>query len=122
MSIGLPADWDTGTNPNVRLRLASTDTTSGHTVIMQIATACSKGDGSTTDDVAFNAAQSLGTITLNTTASQQWDATLSNITMTGCVAGGMLRLKLSRTTDTATNVEIYGLGITIPRLITLQAN
>jgi hypothetical protein len=122
MSIGLPADWDTATNPNVRLRLASTDATNGHTVIMQIATACSKGDGSTTDDVAFNTAQSLGTITLNGNANRQWDATLTGITMTGCVAGGVLRLQLSRTTDTATNVEIYGLGITIPRLLTVQAN
>jgi hypothetical protein len=120
--IGFLGDWDTAANPNVRLRLASTDTTSGHTIIMQVATSCSKGDGSTTDDVAFNTAQSFSTVTLNTTANQQWDATLSNITMTGCVAGGILRLQLSRTTDTATNVEIYGLGITIPRLIAVQAN
>lgn len=121
-SIGLPADWDTGTNPNVRLRLASTDATNGHTIIMQIATACGKGDGSVTDDVAFNAAQSLSTVTLNGNANRQWDATLSGITMTGCIAGGVLRLQLSRTTDTATNVDIYGLGITIPRLLTVAAN
>lgn len=122
MSIALPADWDTSTNPSVRVRLASTDATAGHTIIMQVATACGKGDGTTTDDVAFNAAQSFGTVTLVATANQQWDASLSNITMTGCIAGGTLRLQLSRTTDTATNVEIYGLGITIPRLLTVQAN
>lgn len=121
-SIGLPLDWDSATNPSVSLQLASTDTTSGHTVIMQLATACQKGDGTTTDDVSFNTAQSFGTVTLNTTANQAWKTTLSTITMTGCSAGGILRMKLSRTTDTATNVRIYGLGVTIPRLLTVQAN
>lgn len=122
VSIGLPLDWDTATNPSVSLQVATTDTTNAHTIIMQIATACGKGDGTTTDDVAFNTAQSFGTVTINTTANQQWKTTLSNITMTNCTAGGLLRLKLSRTTDTATNVRVYGLGITIPRLLTVQAN
>jgi hypothetical protein len=122
ISIGLPLDWDSATNPSVSLQLASTDATNGHTVIMQLATACYKGDGSTTDDVAFNAAQSFATVTLNGTASRQWKTTLSNITMTGCTAGGILKLRVSRTTDTATNVEVYGLGLTIPRLLTVQAN
>ncbi len=120
--IGLPLDWDTTQNPYVSLQVASTETTSGRTINMQLATACAKGDGTTTDDVSFNTAQSLGTITLNTTANQAWKATLNSITMTGCTAGGTLRLKLSRTTDTATNVRVYGLGVTIPRLLTVQAN
>jgi hypothetical protein len=121
-SIHLPKDWDSATNPSVSLDLTSTDTTSGHTIIMQLATACAKGDGSTTDDVAFNAAQSFSTITLNTTNHQTWTATLSSITMTGCTAPGTLRLQLSRTTDTATNVGVVGMSITIPRILVMQAN
>lgn len=122
MSIGLPLDWDSAANIGVSIQLASTDATNGHTVIMQVASACGKGDGSTTDDVAFNTAQSMGTVTLNGNANREWKTTLSALTNTGCLAGGILRLKLSRTTDTATNVEIYGLGVTIPRLMTVQAN
>lgn len=121
-SIGLPLDWDSGVNPSASIQLASTDATNGHTIIMQLATACAKGDGSVTDDVAFNSPQSFGTITLNGTANREWKATLSNFTMTGCQAGGVLRIQLSRTTDTATSAQIYGVGITIPRLLTVQAN
>lgn len=121
-SIGLPLDWDSGANIGVSIQLASTDATNGHTIIMQVASACGKGDGSTTDDVAFNTAQSFGTVTLNGNANREWKTTLSALTNTGCLAGGILRLQISRTTDTATNVEIYGVGVTIPRLMTIQAN
>lgn len=122
MSIGLPLDWDSATGPAVSLQLASTDATNGHTIIMQLATACSKGDGTVTDDTAFNTVQNFGTVTLNGNANREWKTTISSLTTTGCTAGGILRLQLSRTTDTATNVEVYGLGLTIPRLLTVQAN
>lgn len=118
----LPADWDSGTNPYLSMDMASTDATNGHTIIMQVATICAKGDGTTTDDVAFNTAQSLSTITLNGNANRSWTATLNNFTMTGCAANSILFLKFSRTTDTATNVEIYQATVTIPRKIVVQAN
>jgi hypothetical protein len=31
-------------------------------------------------------------------------------------------VKITRTTDTATNVELYGAELTVPRLLTVQAN
>jgi hypothetical protein len=121
-SIHLPRDWDSSANPSVSLDLTSTDATNGHTIILQLATACEKGDGSTTDDVAFNAAQPFATVILNGNANRTWNTILSNITMTGCTAPGVLRMQLSRTTDTATNAGVIGLEITIPRLPVVQAN
>jgi hypothetical protein len=120
--VHLPNDWDSGTNPYLSMDMASTDAVNAHTIIMQVATICAKGDGSTTDDVAFNTAQSLSTITLNGNANRSWTATLNNFTMTGCSANSILFLKFSRTTDTATNVEIYQATLTIPRRIVVQAN
>jgi len=120
--IHLPNDWDSGASLDLSIDLTSTDATNGHTIIMQAATVCAKGDGSTTDDVAFNTAQSLGTITLNGNANRTWNATLTGLTKTGCIAGSTLWVKLSRTSDTATNVGVYGATLDVPRLLTVQAN
>jgi hypothetical protein len=67
----LPEDWDSNSNPFVRAFVVSTDTTSGHTIVPTVAVSCAKGDGSTTDDVAFNAAQSLSTITTGQASRKQ---------------------------------------------------
>ncbi len=120
--IHLPNDWDSGASLDISLDLTSTDATNGHTIIMQASTACAKGDGSTTDDVAFNSAQSFGTITLNGNANRTWNATLTGLTKTGCIAGSTLWVKVSRTTDTATNVGVYGATVDVARLLTVQAN
>jgi hypothetical protein len=122
ISLGLPLDWDGALAPAVSLHLASTTTTAGQTIQMQVASACAKGDGTTTDDVVWNAAQNMTLVTTNTIANQTWRTTLAALTMTNCSAGGLLRVKVSRTTDTATNVRLYGMGMTIPRLPTVQAN
>lgn len=120
--VHLPNDWDSGASLDISIDLTSTDATNGHTIIMQASTTCAKGDGSTTDDVAFNAAQSFGTITLNGNANRTWNATLTGLTKTGCIAGSTLWIKISRTTDTATNVGVYGATVDVARLITVQAN
>jgi len=88
---------------------------------MQAASSCAKGDGTTTDDVAFNTAQAFSTITLNGNANRTWTATLTGLTNTGCAVQGILWLKISRTTDTATNVGVYGATVDVPRLLTVQA-
>jgi hypothetical protein len=119
--VHLPKDWDAAASTDLSIDLTSTDATNGHTVIMQAATACAKGDGTTTDDVAFNAAQSFGTITLNGNANRTWTATLVGLTLTGCVAQGIMWIKISRTTDTATNVGVYGATVDVPRLLAVQA-
>lgn len=123
--IEIPEDWDSSANPYIRVQVASTDTTNGHTIIPQIQVSCAKGDGSTTDDVSFNASHSLSTITLNTTANQFWSSSnvqMNSTDMTGCVAGALMIIQVGRATDTATNAEFYSATVTIPRLITVQAN
>lgn len=120
--VHLPNDWDSAASLDISIDLTSTDTVNAHTIIMQAATSCAKGDGSTTDDVAFNTAQSFGTITLNGNANRTWNATLTGLTKTGCIAGSTLWIKISRTTDTATNVGVYGATVDVARLLTVQAN
>ena len=121
----LPEDWDTANNPYIRFQIASTDATLNHTIIPSIQVACYKGDGSTTDDVAANAAHSLSTTTLNGNANRFWSTSnvqMNATDMTGCVAGALVQVTVGRATDTATNAEFYSATITIPRLMTVQAN
>ncbi|MFY9560032.1 MAG: hypothetical protein WAQ52_07350 [Terriglobales bacterium] len=96
----------------------------GNTIIMQESAACAKEDGTTTDDVAYNAARSFSTFTLNANANRVWNATITrnSTDVTGCAAPGIMWVKISRTTDTATNVGVYGLDLTQYRLLTVQAN
>jgi len=121
----LPIDWDTASNPFIRFGIDTTDNTSGHTIIPSIQVACYKGDGTTTDDVAPNTAHSLSTITTSTNANQFY--TTSNVQMnatdlTGCVAGALVQVTVGRATDTATNALFYDAIVTVPRLLTTQAN
>jgi hypothetical protein len=121
----IPEDWDNTVNPYVRAYVVSSDTTSGHTIIPQVAISCGKGDGSTTDDVAFNAAHSLSTITTNTTANQFWSTSsvqLNSTDMTGCVAGAIMHVQVGRATDSNANASYYAMSVTFPRLMTLQAD
>lgn len=119
--VHIPKDANTSGSIDISIDLTSTDVTNGHTIIMQVASAFAKGDGSTTDDVAFNTAQSFSTITLNGNANRTWTATLTGITTTGIAAPGIMWLKISRTTDTATNVGVYGATVDVPRRLVVQA-
>jgi hypothetical protein len=124
-AVTVPEDWNSAINPFIRFQIASTDTTSGHTIIPQIKVSCAKGDGSTTDDVTFNAAHSLSTITTNTTANQFWSTAnvqLNSTDMTGCVAGSLMIVQVGRATDTSTNARFYSATMTFPRNTVSQAN
>ena len=121
----IPEDWDSSIRPYIRVQVASTDTTVGATIIPQIKVSCSAGDGSTTDDVTFNAAHSLSTVTLNATANQFWSTSnvqMNSTDMTGCSAGSMMIVQIGRATDTASQAGFYGATITFPRLLNVQAN
>lgn len=123
--VSIPEDWNTLLNPYIRFKIASTDATNAHTIIPSIQVACYKGDGSTTDDVAANAAHSLSTVTLNGVANRFWSTSnvqMNSTDVTGCVAGALMQVTVGRATDTATNAEFYGATITFPRLMTVQAN
>jgi hypothetical protein len=123
--LAIPEDWDSSSLPYIRFQVASADTTSGHTIIPEIQVSCSNGNGSTTDDVTFNATHSASTITTNTTANQYWSSSsvqMNSTDMTGCVAGALMTILVGRATDTATSAFFYGANVTFPRLITVQAN
>jgi hypothetical protein len=128
-AVTIPEDWDTGTDPYSRFQLAypGTDGSSSHTIIPQIKVSCAKGDGSTTDDVSFNAAHSSSTITLSSATANEFfvssNVQMNSTDVTGCVAGSLMIIQVGRATDTATSaVNFYGATVTFPRLITVQAN
>jgi hypothetical protein len=124
--MAVPDDWAGGSNyPYLRFYVSSADNISGHTVIPQITVSCQKGDGSTTDDVNFNAAHSATTITLNTIANQFWSNStvqLNSTDFTGCAAGSLMIVQVGRATDTAISASFYGVSVTFPRTLTIQAN
>ena len=108
----LPSDW-TGA---IDARLIFFDSSTSGTVIFQIATSCTATSGSTTDDLAFNAADNFATITLNATANAQWQAAKTGINTTGCSAGNTMQMKIIRATDTAANrARVKGLELTVRR-------
>lgn len=127
--LALPTDWDSGTNPYIKVGFASaTDTTNGHTVIPQIKVSCPTAtNGTVSDDAAFSAAQTLTTVTFGAAAVANGFYTTSvqigATQMTGCVAGGMMIVQVGRATDTATgNINFYYATVTVPRLLAVQAN
>lgn len=125
--IPIPEDWDTATNPSIRIYLSSSDATNAHTVIPSESVGCYKGDGSGTDDIAQSATRSLSTVTLNGVANRFWSTSnllLNSTDMTGCVGGSIMQVTIGRATDTATaaSVRFYGASITFPRLLVVQAN
>lgn len=123
--LAIPEDWDTSSNPYIRVQVASTDATNAHTIIPSIQVACYKGDGTTTDDVSPNAAHSLSTTTLNGNANRFWSGSsvqMNSTDMTGCVAGALMQVTIGRATDTATEASFYSATVTFPRKIVVQAN
>jgi hypothetical protein len=125
VQVEIPADWDTTKFPYVRFHLASTDGTSGHTIIPQVAIACMTGSGATSDDPAFQVAHTASTITLNGTANSFWNTSalqLNTTDLLNCVGGSSMIVQIGRAGDTATNAEFYGATVTFPRLLTVQAN
>ena len=128
-TLAIPEDWDTGTLPYIRFQLAypGTDGSSSHTIIPQIKVSCTGNGGTTTDDIAFQAAHSLSTITLSSATANLFFST-SNVQMnstdtTNCVAGGLMIIQVGRATDTATSAaNFYGATVTFPRLLAVQAN
>jgi hypothetical protein len=91
-------------------------TTSG-AVVWQLATACVAAGA--TDDPAFNTASTVTTTTQGT-ANQTSDSQITPLTMTGCAAGNILHLKLSRNAgvgaDTmAGTARLISVELVVPR-------
>jgi hypothetical protein len=124
-SFELPADWDTGIQPFISIYYGSGANSSG-TVKWTFSTACSKKDGSVTDDPAFVAES---TTTGNTMAviNRMWAETFQFTTLTSgnnCVAGSNVILKVTSGNGTATStVNVSKIVLSIPTLPnTAQAN
>src|SRR5262249_29260294 len=116
-------------NPFIRFDLAypGTDGASAHTIIPQIKVSCANGNGSTSDDVTFNAAHNSSTITLSSgTANLFFSSStvqMNSTDMTVCVAGSLMIIQVGRATDTATSAaNFYGATVTFLRLLTAQAD
>jgi hypothetical protein len=119
--VDIPGNWDSTSTVYAKVYFTQgANTTSGQTIIMQMATGCS----STTDDPSFNAAQAFGTATTGTTANTPYIETNTSVTMTGCSAGGNMNVKISRSgSDTATIApNVYWVSLTFQSLNTAGAN
>lgn len=114
--IGIPADWDSSVNPSARIFLIQGNANTGQTITMTLATGCGA-----TDDQAFNTAQGFSNITTNATAYTETEATLTNITMTGCTAGGLLDVKIGVSSLGTNQAWVQMVAVTFPRLLTVGA-
>jgi hypothetical protein len=112
----IPGDWSGAVDALVVFSDAST---SG-TVIWNIATSCDSTSGVSAGDNAFNAASAFSTVTLGNPPNAIWNVSSTSITMTGCVAGSYLHIKLSRAADTASSAaRLRGLQLTFRRTIVI---
>lgn len=123
--IEIPGDADltSGNYPYIKLFFTDGANTTG-TEIFQAQVSCYVSDFSATDDVAFATAQVFTTRTA-TAANRSGSENLqfNSTSMSGCVVGGSMIVKITRNTDTAASVvNVSKATITFPRLLTQQAN
>ncbi len=123
-SFELPNDWDTATQPYINIYYGSGANTSG-TVKWTFSSACTKADGSVTDDPAFNAESASAGRTM-AVANRMWAESVQFTALTSgnnCVAGSNVVVKITSGNGTATStVNVSKVVLTIPRLLTVQAN
>ncbi len=119
----LPADWDAVTQPYISIYYGSGANSSG-TVIWTVSSACSQMNGSTTDDPAFVAEPAFAPQTM-AAASRTWARNGQFTRMTGsnnCVAGSSVIIKVAVSGTAPSGINAYQAVVTIPRLLTVQAN
>lgn len=111
-ALDLPPDW-TGA---IDVKAVFSHPAVTGTVIWNVQTACAATNGTVTDDIAFNAVDALGTVTLGGSANAQWAASKTGVNITGCAAGNTLMLKISRATDTAVGAaNLKNIEVTLRR-------
>src|SRR6185312_13624548 len=113
----LPLDWDPAAQPSIRIEYSSGSNTSG-TVIWTVASACTKGDGSVSDDPPFVAESAFAAQTM-TAANRAWSqagqftaATSAN----NCVPGGGIVIRAALSGTAAAAVNAWQAVVTIPTL------
>jgi hypothetical protein len=118
----LPLDWDTSIQPYVRIEYGSGSNTSG-TVLWTVASACTKGDGSVSDDPAFNAETAFASQTM-AAANRAWSKAGQFTAVTSvnnCVPGGGIVIRAVLSGTAGANINAYQATVTIPTLPTVQA-
>jgi hypothetical protein len=118
--IELPADWDTATNPYVRVNYTQSGSTASQTIAFQVQVGCS----TTTDDPSFQTAQAFTTTTTGATANTPYAQTLqlNSTSMTSCAGGNVMNVKISTTAGSTGSSNLQAVAMTFPRLLTVQAN
>lgn len=109
----LPSDFVAFTASTINF--TTVDTTQNDTIIFQLATACSVPNTNTVDNPhpAYNALQNYSTATIGAGAvsGAQFSATIPTVTSTGCAAGNVLHIKLTRSgADTSTDTAVKLIG------------
>jgi len=119
----LPQDWDTSTQPYISIFYGSGSNASG-TVIWTVSSACSKENGSVSDDPSFNAESAFATQTM-AAANRMWaqNGQFTAITSgNNCIAGSSILIKVAVSGTASSNINAYQVVLTIPRLPVVQAN
>ncbi|HEY4086800.1 MAG TPA: hypothetical protein VGM43_12720 [Bryobacteraceae bacterium] len=113
----LPLDWDPAAQPYIRIEYGSGSNTSG-TVIWTVSSACTKADGSVSDDPAFNAESAFSSQTM-AAANRAWSQTGHFTLVTSgnnCVPGGGIVIRAALSGTAAATVNAYQAVVTIPTL------
>ena len=113
----LPLDWDPSAQPYVRIEYGSGSNTSG-TVIWTVSSACTKADGSVSDDPSFNAESAFASQTMaaaNRTWSQSGQFT-AIASANNCVPGGGIIIRAAVSGTAAAAINAWQAVVTIPTL------
>jgi hypothetical protein len=113
----LPLDWDSAAQPSIRIEYGSGSNTSG-TVIWTVAAACTKGDGSVSDDPPFHTESSFASQTM-AAASRAWSQSghfTAIISANNCVPGGGIVIRAALSGTAAAAINAYQAVVTIPTL------
>lgn len=122
-SYELAKDWDTANQPFISIEYGSGTNITG-TVIWTVSTACSKQDGSVSDDPALVAESAMASQTM-AVAHRSWVQSMQLTTLTSgnnCIAGSPVNFKLAVSGTASANIDAFKAVITIPRKPTVQAN
>lgn len=113
----LPLDWDASVQPSIRIEYGSGSNTSG-TVIWTVASACTKADGSVSDDPAFNTESAFVSQTM-AAANRAWSQSgqfTAAIGANNCVPGGGIIIRAAVSGTAAATINAYQAIVTIPTL------
>lgn len=122
-SYELAKDWDTTNQPFIAIEYGSGTNTTG-TVIWTVSTACSKQDGSVSDDPAMVAETAMASQTM-AVAHRGWVQSMQLTTLTSgnnCIAGSPVNIKLAVSGTASANIDAFKAVITQPRKPVVQAN